>query len=228
MTVRRVLVCVAHPDDEALGCGGTMARHASEGDEVHVVFLTDGVGSRKSDGRDVASETTERRAAAGKAAALLGAKPPTFIALEDQRLDAIPLLEVTQTVEAVLNDLRPQIVYTHHHGDLNSDHRVAALAVLTAARPFPGQPISAIYGFEVSSSTEWAFGTQQPFLPNRFVSIADSLQRKLDALDAYGFEMRDFPHPRSPEAMTALARHRGASVGMRAAEAFMVYRDCRL
>jgi len=226
MANRRVLVCAAHPDDEALGCGGTMARHGQWGDEVHVMFLADGVASRSGDGRDVDAELDERRAAANAAATILGANAPIFVAYPDQRLDAIPLLDVTQSIERVMGELKPDIVYTHHAGDLNGDHRIVAQAVLTASRPFPGQPVAAIYGFEVLSSTEWAFGAQEAFRPSRFVSISGTLPQKLRALEAYRAEMRDYPHPRSLEAVEALARYRGATVGEQAAEAFTVFREC--
>lgn len=226
MADRKVLICAAHPDDEALGCGATMARHAADGDAVSVLFVSDGVASRQSDGRDVAAETAERRICAREAARLLGAAEPVYLGLPDQRLDTLPLLEITQAIEGVLADLRPDIVYTHHGGDLNADHRITAQALLTAARPVPGQSIAAIYGFEILSSTEWAFATPDPFRPQRFVGVETTLESKMAALEAYRFEMRDFPHARSLEAVTALARHRGATVGLTAAEAFTVYREC--
>jgi LmbE family N-acetylglucosaminyl deacetylase len=222
---RTVLVVAAHADDEALGCGGTMARHAAAGDEVHVLFLADGVGARG----DSASQDTamgERRAAARRAAAILGAQPPTFLDFPDNRLDTLPLLEITRAVESVAGKLDPEIVYTHHAGDLNVDHRICNQAVLTAFRAFPGQSVRAIHGFEVCSSTEWAFGSTGPaFVPTRYVDISPFVETKLAALDAYAMEMRPFPHVRSPRAVGALAAWRGACVGCEAAEAFTTIRE---
>lgn len=218
-----ILVIAAHADDEALGCSGTMARHAAAGDEVHVVFLTDGVGAR-GHGQDRAAES--RRAAANEAARILGARPPIFLDFPDNQLDTVPLLEVTRSIEAIADTLRPEIVYSHHAGDLNVDHRICQQAVLTAFRAFPEQSVRAIHGFEVCSSTEWAFASAGPaFVPTRYVDISAFLEIKLAALDAYATEMRDFPHIRSAKAVGALAVWRGACVGCDAAEAFTTIRE---
>lgn len=218
-----VLVIAAHADDEALGCGGTMARYASAGDEVHVVFLTDGVGAR-GDRQDRAVEA--RRAAANEAARILGARAPIFLDFPDNQLDTVSLLEVTRSIETIADTLRPEIVYTHHAGDLNVDHRICHQAVLTAFRAFPGQSVRAIHGFEVCSSTEWAFASAGPaFIPTRYVDISAFLETKLAALNAYAMEMRDFPHIRSAKAVGALAVWRGACVGCDASEAFTTIRE---
>ena len=224
-----VLVCAAHPDDEVLGCGGVMARHADNGDTVHVLLVADGVGSRGKDERSAVAEIEERRSAAVRAAVVLGASPPRFLDFPDQRLDTVPLLEITQAIEAVTREITPEIVYTHHAGDLNADHRMVALATLTACRPLPGSCVRAIYGCETQSSTGWAAGAAGPeFLPVRFVAIAGTLARKLDALHAYEYEMCAFPHARSYAAIEALARFRGVSVGVEAAEAFTVLREIKV
>ena len=221
---RSVLVVAAHPDDEALGCGGTLARHTAEGDTVHAIFLTNGVGSRGHS----SAEARERNAAARVALAILGVAEVEFYSFPDNQLDTLSLLEVVRAIEARLDAFRPDIVYTHHAGDLNIDHRICQQAVLTAFRPAPGQSVHAIYGFEVCSSTEWAFaGADRAFLPVHFVDIVDYLGAKLAALEAYGDEMRPFPHVRSFEAIKALAQWRGSTVGVAAAEAFSVIREVR-
>ena len=226
MTNKRVLVCAAHPDDEVLGCGGVMAMHADRGDIVNVVFVADGVTSRGSEDRNLAAEGTARRTAAEEAAEVLGARTPISMDFPDQRLDSVSLLVVTQAIEKLMQELRPEIVYTHHAGDLNRDHRIVTQAVLTATRPYTGQTVLSIYGYEVLSSTEWTFGAQaDAFRPVRFVSITRSLQRKMKALGAYNYEMRDFPHSRSYECVRALAQFRGGTVGEEAAEAFTVFRE---
>ena len=215
-----VLVIAAHPDDEALGCGGTMARHARQGEDVHVLFLAEGVTSREGAG-EVESEA--RADAARDAAKALGAKPPRFASMPDNKLDTVPLLDVIKAVEAALADIAPDVVYTHHGGDLNVDHGIVHRAVLTACRPLPGCPVRAIYAFEVPSSTEWN-DSAEVFIPNRFVDISATIDAKMTALECYSGEMRPFPHPRSVQAIEALARWRGAAAGLEAAEAFHVIR----
>jgi N-acetylglucosamine malate deacetylase 1 len=217
-----VLAIVAHPDDEVLGAGGTLARHAAQGDEVHLLFLTDGTGARGADQRAV----TRRAQAAREAASALGAREPTFFQFPDNRLDQVDLLDVIQAIEAVVVKLAPVTVYTHHAGDLNVDHVRCHRAVLTACRPMSGSSVRRIYGMEIPSSTEWnAPDVVNAFLPCRFVDISLTADAKRRALHAYADEMRPFPHPRSSEAVEALAVWRGASAGLKAAEAFMVIRE---
>jgi LmbE family N-acetylglucosaminyl deacetylase len=217
-----VLIVAAHPDDEVLGCGGTIAAHAAAGDVVHIMFLADGESSRG--GGDEAA-IAARQERAREAASILGAETPRFLGLPDNRLDSVPLLDVIKRVEAVVEEVNPTVVYTHHRGDLNIDHRIAFQATVTACRPQPGAPVRAIYCFEALSSTEWAAGGPgEQFQPTLFVDIRRHLPEKMRALASYGKELRPFPHPRSPEAVVALARLRGASAGIEAAESFMVVR----
>lgn len=213
-----VLACVAHADDEVLGCGASLALHAAHGDKVHIAIMADGVTSRETAS---ASQRKERHEAANRAAEALGAQPPILFGFEDQRLDQTALLDLTRSIEGLARQLRPTIVYTHHADDLNADHRAVCQATLTAFRPVPGQTVRAIYAFETLSSTEWAFSTPA-FRPNRFVDVSSVMPQKRDALRCYEMEMRPFPHSRSFQAMEALATLRGASVGVPAAEAFEV------
>ena len=228
MTTKRrtVLVCAAHPDDEVLGCGGTMARHVDQGDAVHVIFVADGIGSRQNSSAEREQALRERREAAKNAARILGCEMPHCLDYPDQRLDTVPLLDITQSIEALLAEIKPDLIYTHHGDDLNADHRLVSEATMTAVRPMPGQTVLAVYAFETLSSTEWAFHSRgTAFHPNRFIGIEATLGRKLDALRAYTAEMRDFPHPRSYETVEALAKVRGSTVGLLAAEAFTVLRE---
>ena len=222
-----ILIVAAHPDDEALGCGATAARHAAEGGTVETVFVAEGVGARLigPTGPSPDDDIAIRRRQAGEAAGILGTRPPRFLGLPDNRLDSLDLLDVVQRLEAVIADVAPAVIYTHHGGDLNIDHRVVHQAVLTACRPLPGTSVRTIYGFEVPSSTEWTADSGQAFRPTRFVDVARTLDHKLDALRCYKSEMRDFPHPRSIDNLRALAQVRGASAGMHAAEAFTVIRE---
>lgn len=219
-----VLIVAAHTDDEALGCGGTIARHVAEGDSVFAVFMADGVTSRaEADQNDLAS----RNCAAEKARKILGIRENFYLGLPDNRLDSVPLIDVIQRLEPIIRKLKPSIIYTHYHGDLNVDHRITHQAVLTACRPMPGSSVQAIYAFEVMSSTEWATPMADPFVPNHYVDISGQLSTKLEALRAYEMEMRETPHSRSIEHMKYLAHHRGHIVGLVAAEAFVMVRAIR-
>ncbi len=217
----KVLVVAAHTDDEVLGCGGTIARHVAEGDAVYVVFMADGVSSRSGMNQD---NFNRRMQAAENARVILGINENYFLGLPDNRMDSIPLLDIIQLLEPIIDRLQPNIVYTHHHGDLNVDHRITHQAVMTSCRPLPESSIRAIYAFEVMSSTEWATPTAEPFLPNYFVDISAHLSVKNDAINAYSMEMRKSPHSRSIQHLTSLASHRGQAVGFTAAEAFMSIR----
>lgn len=217
-----VLLIAAHPDDEVLGAGGTLARHVDDGDGVHLAFVAEGESSRP----EQASGVAPRKDAARAAAATLGCAAPVFFGLADQRLDTLPLLDIIRRIEALVAEIGPSVIYTHHPGDLNADHRLVAHAALTACRPLPGSVVRAIYAFEVPSSTEWSpGGAAAQFSPARFVDISRTMQRKMEALRCYDAEMRPFPHPRSYEAVQALATWRGACAGLAAAEAFVVLRE---
>ena len=219
---KTVLVVAAHPDDEVLGCGGTIARHACLGDSVGVLLLSEGATAR--DPTDARGDIAALREAASDASRELGAAEPRFCSFPDNRLDTVPLLDVIKSVENVVEAVAPEIVYTHNASDLNIDHRIAHQAVVTACRPVPGTSVEAIYAFESVSSTEWQTSVDV-FRPQRWVNIASFLDCKLRALGAYGKEMRRFPHARSLEGVEALARIRGASAGLYAAECFMVVRE---
>lgn len=220
---KNVLIVAAHPDDEVFGCGGTIARHVAEGDKVDIFFLADGVSSRDEYMND---QNKERINAAIKAAEILGADKPRFACFPDNKMDTVPLLDVIKEIELAVEELKPNIVYTHHGSDLNIDHRLTQEAVMTACRPFPGSTIMAIYSFETVSSTEWAPPNMGPkFQPSRFVEISEFMEQKRLALECYSTEMRDFPHARSYEGVNALSRLRGTSVGVSDAEAFEILRE---
>ncbi|WP_153559356.1 PIG-L deacetylase family protein [Roseimaritima sediminicola] len=220
-----VLVVAAHSDDEALGCAGTLARHAERGDRIGVVFLTNGVSSREHANQKA---IRDREGAMLRSLKVLGVSHHTRLDFPDNSLDSVPLLSVTKALETVCKEAGlPDIVYTHHPFDLNVDHQVAHRAALTCFRPQPhctGRP-ARILSFEVLSSTGWFGGSDSTaFCPNYFVDISTTLERKLKALQAYAEEMHPFPHARSVIAAEALAKFRGATIGSTAAEAFSVER----
>lgn len=221
---RIVLVIAAHPDDEALGCGGTIAKHVGQGDGVHLIFVADGVSSRNV---PLEQALIERELAMKRAAFMLGVSSVETLGFPDNRLDTIALLDIVQSLESEIERIKPSIIYTHHFGDLNVDHRKVHAAVMTACRPLPGCTVREIYAFEIPSSTEWASIGLMPFLPNHYVDITNFLLKKISALEAYEIEMRPFPHARSMQHVQDLARHRGSSVGFAAAEAFMALRVLR-
>lgn len=226
--MKKVLVVAAHPDDEVLGCGATIAKHAEAGDEVHVVILAEGVTSRDKV-RQRTNHTTELSELANTAHTankILGVKSLSLHDLPDNRLDSVDLLDIVKMIENSVQSLKPDILYTHHVGDVNIDHRRIHDAVITATRPQPGQSVKTLLFFEVQSSTEWQPpGSAPPFAPNWFVDVSLTLELKMKALAAYTMEMRDWPHARSCEAVEYLARWRGASVGCDAAEAFVLGRQ---
>lgn len=215
--MRRVLVVAAHPDDDVLGCGGTIARLASQGAAISVVFLADGVGSRD----EQPEGELDRRAAADRALDRLGVSGGTFAPFPDNALDTVPLLELCKAVSAFVADFSPDTVLTHSLSDLNIDHRLAAEATLVACRPEPQSPVDRVLHFEVPSATGWRPGGEL-FDPRYFVDISEQADAKLAALREYDVEMRAWPHARSYEAIDALMRWRGASVGVAAAEAFEI------
>lgn len=223
--MKTILVVGAHADDEVLGCGGTMARLAAEGADVHVLLLADGETARDGAG---AAEKDARNAAAAEAARILGCKSTQGHAFPDNRLDSVDLLDIVKVIEQRIAELRPDTVFTHHNGDVNIDHRRVHEAVLAACRPQPGHPVKQLLFYEVASSTEWRpAGSGIPFVPNTFFDISSTLEAKRAALLAYAAEMRDFPHARSIEAVAALAQWRGATVGVDAAEAFVLGRSIK-
>lgn len=230
-----ILVAVAHTDDETLGCGGTIARFAAEGYRVIVCALTDGVGARGDRSAEAKNRRWQHAQAAGS---VLGVSTVESLGtpierpngdlwdgiVPDNEADQFSRLQITQLVERAIERWRPTVILTHYAGDLNIDHRRVAEAVLCAARPQRACPVREILAFEVPSSTEWGLGV---FRPTIFVDVAETLEAKLAALAEYVDEVRPFPHPRSPEAVRALAAWRGATVSKVAAEAFEVVRIIR-
>ncbi len=221
-----VLVLAAHPDDEVLGCGGTMARLVSEGHAVYVVILGEGAASRHIERTEALALEQDRLHVDAQAAnAVLGCKEVVVEDLPDNRFDTVPLLEIVRRVEGHIARVEPELIYTHHGGDLNIDHALVHRATLTATRPTPGTGVREVRAYEVPSSTEWTFGRlDSPFQPNLFVDIHETLALKQRAMAIYEGEARAFPHPRSPQALEAIARRWGSVAGLKAAEAFELVR----
>lgn len=225
---QRVLVVAAHPDDEVLGCGGTIARHADAGDQVQLLIVAEGATSRQQrrDRSQASMDLSALALAAHRAALILGATGVELLDLPDNRLDSLDRLDLIKQIEERIERHQPQVVYVHHAGDVNVDHRRLHEAVVTACRPTPSHPVRRLLSYEVASSTEWQPpGSAPAFQPNWFVDISAQWPRKREALEAYATEMRPWPHARSIEAVEHLARWRGAQVGVEAAEAFYLLRQ---
>ena len=219
--IERALVVAAHPDDEVLGCGATVARLTASGVQVRTLILATGGLSRADGSQDDADDL---QAAAMTAALTLGVVDVAFGGLPDNAMDTVALLEVVKLVEDNIQNFKPQLVLTHHAGDLNIDHRIAHEAVLTACRPLAGNPVKTILTFETVSSTEWQSTALPAFRPTVFVECGPALETKIAALDHYKMEMHEIPHPRSQEQVRELAHLRGRASGHMAAEAFDVVR----
>lgn len=218
---KRILFVVAHADDETLGAGATIAKLASQYNEIKVMSMTDGVGSR-GEGEDRAFE---RKKAAHQASKSLGFDWISQNSFPDNELDTVPLLEIIKLIEVIKLEFSPHIIYTNSPADLNLDHRRVAEAVLTAFRPEPENNNYEMYSFEVPSSTDYGhnsfFGT---FQPNYYENIERYWPDKISALKCYGNEIKPYPHSRSLKGIENLARLRGSQVGIEMAEAFQLIR----
>jgi len=221
---KKVLVISAHTDDEALGCSGTIAKHVDHGDEVHLLFMTNGVGSREL----IGDEVNERIISAKKSAEILRVTTFENLNFVDNEMDAVPLLEIVKKIELKVRELEPEVVYTHHFGDLNVDHQITHKASVTACRPIQylnsSTRVKEIYAYEALSSTEWQTPGINPFCPNVFKDITQYISIKKQVLEAYSKEMRQPPHTRSIENTIRLNALRGNSIGVDYAEAFVLIR----
>lgn len=220
----KILVVAAHPDDEILGCGGTIAKFIDQGHEVRTIIMAEGITSRDEvrspDLRQKEIEALQETCK--KANTILGVEKIDFLKLPDNRMDSINLLDIVKKLSPLIENYSPDLIYTHSQQDLNIDHRITFESVITACRPLPGQNTKGIFSFEIPSSTDW-FGANN-FQANMFADITKYLTIKLKALALYESEMRPWPHARSMRALESLASWRGATVGKEAAEAFFVNR----
>jgi len=224
----KILIIAAHPDDEVLGCGGSIAKWSKDGNEVHVLIMAEGATSRDKHRDRVArkKELSHLAQSAKKAGEILGVQFIELMDYPDNRMDSIDLLDVVKSIEEHIEKIKPEVVITHHSGDLNVDHQIIHKAVMTACRPQPGSTVKRILSFEVPSATGWESSTMKsPFIPNWFEDISQTLQLKIEALEAYDSEMRDWPHARSIKNIVSLARYRGSLVGLSEAESFILHRN---
>ena len=218
--MNKILIIGAHPDDEILGVGGTILKHVKAGDQVKILILGDGETARET------GDIAKRQNQAQTAAMALGVKDLILEKLPDNQFDSMPLLEVVKKIEKVISEFKPEIVYTHHGNDLNIDHQLTFQAVITACRPQPEFFVKKILTFETLSSTEWQNKTSDKiFLPNEYQDISEFIDKKIEILKNYQYELRLYPHPRSAEGIKILAQYRGLEVGFKYAEAFCLIRN---
>lgn len=215
MTNKSVLVIAAHPDDELLGVGGTIALHSDAGDCVTCVVAAAGKLKHDSDGKKEVHREAEL------AASILGVHQLKLLDFPDQGLDRLSLVEIISPLEEIVERVRPDVVYLQYGYDINRDHQILFQAALVATRPLE-QCIEAIFAFDTVSSTEWAY--PRSFIPDTWVDISATLDRKIDAMACYETELRDWPHPRSLHSLRVKAANAGSQVISEAAECFMTIR----
>lgn len=225
--MKKVLVVAAHPDDEILGCGGTLLKHIQSGDKVSILVLGEGISSRYVNKFEAPrSEFATLGNTLDEVASIMGAEQCHHLAYPDNRFDSVDLLDIVKSISLVKNRVRPDIIYTHFSGDLNIDHKITFQAVLTACRPMIDETVKEIYSFYIASATDWGQYPGNVFSPTLFVNIEDDIDQKMELLKLYD-EMREYPHPRSLRAIKNISEYYGSMIGCHNAEAFEVIRHIR-
>jgi len=227
MVNKNVLVVAAHPDDEILGCGGTLIKLRRRGYKIQCIFLSDGESSRNiKDKIKINKLINTREKQAIKVSKLLKFKTPKFFKFPDNKMDSIPIIKLIQIIEKEIQIHKPSIIFTHSMADLNIDHSIACNSVLTATRPFSKSFVKKILSFEIPSNSELYFSRNKKFFkPNLFSDISKEIKLKIKTLKIYKNEMRKPPHLRSAEGIRTLSKYRGAQSGLKYSEAFELLRD---
>lgn len=225
-----IAIIAAHMDDEVLGCGGTIAKYNIEGHDIHVLVLTDSCSAGHRNVLGSQGTVIQEEIITGKKAEFLtamemlgGYKSWKICNFPDMRLDTVPHVELNKAIESFIDEVQPEMIFTHHPGDINLDHRKVFESTIVAARPVPGCPVKKVLCYESMYNNEW-FG--QPFVPNTYVDITDTLNVKIEAMEKYKSEIQEYPSPRSMRNLIYLAYAHGSAVGMnRAFEAFILVRS---
>lgn len=224
---KKILVIAAHPDDEILGCGGTIARLIKEGFEAYTLILGEGITSREAKGRGHKgkSQVRELKEEMRRANSIIGVKEVFDYGFPDNSFDTVPLLDIVKVIEKIKDKIKPSIVFTHYEKDLNIDHCIIYKAVITAARPMQKESVKDILSFEVPSSTGWSYPLS--FSPDVFFDITSTLELKLRALSEYKLELKGPDHPRSLKGVELNSGYWGLNVGLKHAEVFKSVRSIR-
>ena len=223
--MKTVLVIAAHPDDEVLGMGGTVAKLTTEGVECHLLIVTDGSSSQYRESIDIQKIIDNKKQETKRCANILGFKSIIYGGLPDMKLDCTPHIDINQVIERVIDELQPDTVYTHFWGDVNADHQNVYKSTLVAVRPVMGQVVKDLFCYSVPSSTEWTPNKEDTmFMPNVFVDITDYAEQKYEAFAQYATELRDYPHPRSVQYLREADKTAGLRVGLLSAEEFVLLR----
>ncbi len=228
---RKILIVAAHPDDEVLGCGATIAKLARQGHEAYTLILGEGKTSRQPDCKaaSLRREINGLKKETEKANGLLGVKKVFWSSFPDNRFDSVSLLDIVKEIEKIKERIRPEIIFTHHAGCLNIDHEITFRAVLTAARPTKSETVKDIYSFEVPSSTEWnSYSKETAFIPNVFSDVDDTIDIKIRAMAEYKSELREYPHPRSLQHIKEIAKVNGTKAGLEYSENFVLIRSVKV
>jgi len=223
---KKILVVASHPDDEILGCGGTIAKLSKSGNIVKTIILTKGISSRFDSNKNEIIKLQDKLNKSSKAAnKVIGVKNLKFFDLPDNQFDNNSLLSLTKVIEKEIKNFKPNIIFTHFINDLNIDHQYTSRAVLTAARPQTKNSVDQILFFEINSSTDYQINSNGlQFMPNYFVDISKTVKLKKKALEIYKSEMKKYPHSRSIKAILNKNISIGNSIGLGFCEAFQIAR----
>jgi len=221
MKNKKILIMVAHPDDEIIGCGGTIAK-INKYNEIMCVFYSDGESSR---GKIDKKKILNRKKNASEASSFLNINKPIFLNYKDNQLDRYPLLSIIKKTEKIINSFKPDIIFTHYYDDLNIDHQIVSNAVITASRPVLKKNLEKIYMMEIMSSTNLNLNPKKSFFPNIYINITNNIEHKKKCLKIYKNEMMQYPNIRTIKSILNLNAHRGAEISKKYAESFILIRE---
>jgi LmbE family N-acetylglucosaminyl deacetylase len=225
----KILVFAPHPDDEVLGCGGTILRHVDKGDSVDVCIVTKGVPPIYDNRKEIEEKWPHSLyPEIMKCHQILGVSHTYFLGFPAVMLETVLRYELNAKIAQIIQTSRPDIIFIPHHGDMQKDHQITSEAVMVAVRPKKDRVVQVVYAYETLSETEWNIpGLSTSFFPNVYLNIQSYLSKKIEAVNCYKSQLGSFPNPRSIEAIESLAKYRGSTMGASAAEAFMLIREYR-
>lgn len=217
-----VLIISVHPDDETLGCGGTLLKHVEKNDEVFWLILTN-INDEKIWGKE---RIEQRQIEIEKVASLFGFKKTIKLNFDTTKLDQLPLDKLTEKISNVIKEIKPEIIYLHNRSDVHTDHKISFGAIISATKSFNHLYLKKVLMYETISETEFSPALQEnAFMPNYFVDVSELIDKKIEIMRIYQSELKEHPFPRSERNIRALATFRGAQCGVDSAEAFMILKE---